>query len=165
VASGSFGTYQEKKCELSFSTSVKYGKQDHQLVVLISTDFDGNYKIESIKKATWKSLNQVAEMASGEEFENSGAIDVTQLLKKDKPFYIAFKYIGEASNNGKPTQRTWQVKDIKLSGKGITNFNIVNNPVNGEKVGWSKTSQGFIYRPSATLIASEGWMVSNKLNN
>ncbi len=155
---------KQEKQVLSFSTSVKFGKQANQLSVLISTDFDGNYSIESIKKATWKSVADKVKLAAGEEFESSGDIDISNMIKKGKPFYIAFKYAGEASADGKPSQRTWQVKDVKFSETDIANFNIMNSPTNGENVGWIKNKLGFVYRPSATLLSSEGWIISNKIN-
>lgn len=161
--SKSISVFQEKPY-LSFSTSVKFGKQNNQLSVLISTDFDGNYIEESIKKATWKNFDTSIKLAAGEEFENSGPIDISNLVKKGQPFYIAFKYTGAASSDGKPTQKTWQVKDVKLSETDVINFNIVNSSLNGENVGWIKNKQGIIYRPNATLIASEGWAISEKVN-
>lgn len=154
----------KEKPVLSFSTSVKFGKQVNQLSVLISTDFDGKYNEESIKKATWQKIGKAAKLATGEEFENSGEIDIASMVKTGKPFYIAFKYIGEAPTEGKPTQRTWQIKDVKISETALTNFNIVNSTTNGEKVGWVKTQQGIVYRPSGTLLSSEGWAISDPIS-
>lgn len=149
-----------EKPTLSFSSSVKFGKQTNQLTILVSTDFSGVNSIEDVQKATWKAIKGI-KLASGEELQESGLIDLSAFVKPDQPFYIAFKYTGEVSGE-KPTQRTWQISNVKLMDAPV-NFQLINHPDNDEKTGWAKSSAGIAFKPAATLKKSEGWAVSAKL--
>jgi hypothetical protein len=116
--------------------------------------------MDEIQKATWTPIKGV-KLASGEELQESGLIDLSDFVESGKPFYIAFKYTGEVSGE-KPTQRTWQISNVKLLDAPVA-FQLVNHPDNDEKTGWAKTSQGIVFKPAATLKKSEGWAVSAKL--
>ncbi|OAQ40781.1 hypothetical protein A5893_07535 [Pedobacter psychrophilus] len=125
--SGKIKIYQQDgKHELSFSSSVKYGKQKNQMSVLISSDFDGNYNEENVRKATWENVAPKVKLSSNDIFENSGPIDVSGLVKKGKPFYIAFKYDGAAHEDN--PQRTWFIKDVKIGDMDIQKLNWLTVP-------------------------------------
>ncbi|WP_026904197.1 DUF5017 domain-containing protein [Pedobacter glucosidilyticus] len=150
----------EEKPVLSFSSSVRFGKQENQLSVLVSTDFNGEYTEESVKKASWVSIANDIKLATSEEIVQSGEIDLQAIVKGKKTYYIAFKYTGNESTEGKPTQRTWTVNQVKIGSQDLTSFNIVNSAINDEKTGWVKTSGGgVVFRPAATLKKSEGWAI------
>ena len=151
---------QSDGIQLSFTSSVKYGSQKNQISVLVSTDFNGVYTIEDIYKATWTKVEQPITYASGESPQESGSIDISSLIKSGKPFYVAFKYTGDASLDEKPKQRTWQINNVKIAGQDITSFKFVNHPENDAKTGWSNLATGgIVFKPAATLKKSEGWAI------
>jgi hypothetical protein len=150
----------EEKPVLSFSSSVRFGKQENQLSILISTNFNGEYTEESVKKASWEVAGKDIKLATSEEIVQSGEIDLQAIINGKKTYYVAFKYTGKESADGKPTQRTWTVNQVKLGSQDLNSFNIVNSSINDEKTGWVKVSSGgVVFRPAATLKKSEGWAI------
>lgn len=101
---------------LYFSTAVQYGSQENQLSVLVSTDFDGVYEMENIKAATWTDITNEYALATGTSATYWGPMELSYLFVKDKPVYIAFRYITlPQDENG--NQRTWRVRHLTLTSK------------------------------------------------
>ncbi|NGF57915.1 DUF5017 domain-containing protein [Parapedobacter sp. SGR-10] len=155
---------QQDKTTLSFDTSVQYGKQSNNLSVLVSSDFNGDYSLESVNAATWEDVTKKVKLATDKVPVGSGNIDLSQKMKAGKPLYIAFKYIGQAS--AKPSQRGWGVSNVTLTQKGETktvaigDFTIVDNKENHEGATWIKGKDLMRFRSNQSVKASESWAIA-----
>lgn len=99
---------------MKFGTTVQYGTQANQLSVLASTDFNGKYAIEDIKKATWVDLTKDYALATSTSLKTWGPKDLKSLLVTGKPVYIAFRYKTlDQKING--AQRTWTIRAFELT--------------------------------------------------
>lgn len=101
---------------LSFSSTVATGTQQNQLSVLVSSDFNGKYNIADIKAANWVDITNRFVLASGSTATASTAQDIFDLVQKNKPLYVAFRYITQPqAENG--IQRNWSVSSVLLASK------------------------------------------------
>lgn len=154
---------QKDKMSVSFKTNVQYGSQSNNLSVLVSSDFNGDYSLESIKSATWEDLTKKVKLATDKEPTKSGEIDLSKNKTTDKPLYIAFKYIGQAS--AKPTQRGWGISDFSFTYNGetktipIKDFTIIDSKENHEGATWIKGADLMRFRSNQSVIASESWAI------
>jgi len=154
---------QKDKTTLSFNTSVQYGSQSNNLSVLISTDFNGDYSLESIKSATWEDITKKIKLATDKIPAESGEIDLAKNLVVGKPLYLAFKYNGQAST--KPSQRGWGISNVTINYKGetktlpIKDFKIVDNKENHEGATWIKGADMMRFRSNQSVKASESWAI------
>ncbi len=155
---------QMKNAKLSFETAVAYGKQQNNLTILVSNDFNGNYELEDIKKAKWVDITSSFALAYDKELEKSGSADLDKYIKKDKPLYIAFKYTGQAT--AKSSQRSWSVDNVVIKSKGadksfsFPDFNIVQGPDNGDGVGFTKSSDtGIRYLAKGSTNETQSWAI------
>ncbi|WP_343701763.1 DUF5017 domain-containing protein [Chitinophaga sp.] len=101
---------------LAFTSAVTGGAQAGQFSVLVSSDFNGNYTdIAAVKAATWTDITARFTLGSTATFAASGTKDVTDLLVKGKPLYVAFRYITKPQQqNG--AARTWMVQGYTFQG-------------------------------------------------
>lgn len=109
--------------QVSFTTAVQYGAQQNQLSVLVSSDFNGSYTMEDIKKANWTNITSDYALATSTTQLAWGPKELKSLLVSGKPVYIAFRYITlPQPANG--AQRTWSIRTFSL--KGSSNLGILN---------------------------------------
>ena len=88
---------------LSFNNAYSY--TGNALEVLISADYSGN---GDPNLATWTSFTGGALWSSGFfEWVNSGPLNLSSFTQNG--VYVAFKYIGSASDGS-----TWEIDDIKI---------------------------------------------------
>jgi hypothetical protein len=106
------------KNSLSFSTQVMFGAQKNNLSIVVSTDFNGDYSMEGINKATWTDITKMFELADSKEWKKSGEADIASLIASGKPFYVGLKYIGNKSSVG-PTQKMWGINEMYFNGKEL----------------------------------------------
>lgn len=155
--------YAQKGTKLSFESSVQYGTQKDNLTIMASTDFNGDFSLESIKAANWIDITKKFNLATEKVPASSGEKDISDLFASNKPLYIAFKYTGKASS--KPSQRGWSVQKLALSHKDVSktfspsDFNIVNNSENHEGAGWNISKLGIMFRSNQSTIASDSWAI------
>lgn len=98
--------------KLSFNSNVNYGSQANQFSVLISTDFNGQYNIGSIKAATWIDITDRFTLpATNNTYVNSGVADITDLRVAGKPMYFVLKYV---YTPGTTVARTWSIQGFNL---------------------------------------------------
>ncbi len=88
--------------------------------IMISNDFNGEYKSEAaIKAATWTDITHRFTLASDNQRTKSGTIDLTRYTKQG-PFYFAFRYISEEYTiAARPP--SWRIYDFRIwgtTGKG-----------------------------------------------
>ena len=155
---------QKDKTAVSFNTSVQYGSQSNNLSVLVSSDFNGDYSLESIKSATWEDVTKKVKLATDKVPAESGEIDLSKSKAAGKPLYIAFKYIGQAS--AKPSQRGWGISNVTFSHKGetktlpIKDFKIIDSKENHEGATWIKGADIMRFRSNQSVKASESWAIA-----
>lgn len=142
----------DKGAIFSFSTAVNDGSQENQLSVFISTDFDGNYNtLESVKSASWINITDSFSLATSSNFTTAGNLDISQYAK-DKPVYIAFKYITEPQmENG--DARNWMIENFNIK----TRDNIYDKPINivvQNQIGFNIVEQDKQKTPSRTTFTS-----------
>lgn len=148
---------------LSFSNAVQYGSQENNLSILVSTDFDGNYDMENIGKATWNDLTKEFQLATDKKFVKSGEVDLSSWATPRKPVYIAFRYIGQES--AKPTQRSWIISKVSVNDGHADNriptqqFTIVDAAENKEGATWLKSDIALRFRSNLSKIKSESWAI------
>lgn len=148
---------------VSFQSSVYYGSQTNDLSVQLSTDFNGKSDFESLKSAKWEDITSLFTYSESKEITPSEEKSISKYVQEGKPLFIAFKYTGKAS--AKPSQRMWIIKSLtaKKAGKKLKTSDVmfINNPENGDNVGWEIWGQGnaFRFRSQMTKQASESWAV------
>lgn len=100
--------------DMSFTTTVQYGGQKDQLSILTSTNFNGNYVIEDIKKATWTDITAEYALATSTTQKTWGPKDLKSMMVAGKPVYIAFRYttLPQAVNGA---QRTWTIRAFEVN--------------------------------------------------
>lgn len=96
---------------LSFNSKRDLGDQENTISLLISSDFNGVMTYEDVKKATWTDLTAKATWPTGTNTDNvpSGKIDLSEF--REKPIYIAFRYIGYEGS----VQRRWDLSSVVLT--------------------------------------------------
>ncbi len=162
---------------MSFSSRVLFGSQLNNLRVMASTDFNGKYDTNSVKAASWTEITSRFTLADAPAGSNStetqsGIVNISDLIQKGKPIYIAYRYVGEKPPGTTATQRTWRVMSFHLSNT-YPNGDVVSlatlftagwvnvdfkNPANFWK---PEVSLGYLnYAPSGSLIESEDWAIS-----
>ena len=106
---------------MGFTSSVQQGAQNNQLSVLVSSDFDGNYNsFESLNKATWTDITNRFALGTNATFRASGDKDISDLVVKGKPIYIAFKYLTRPQAvNG--LARTWMIQSFGIKSTAMFN--------------------------------------------
>lgn len=162
---------------MSFSSWVLFGSQTNNFHVMVSNDFSGLYDTNSVKAATWTEITNRYTLASAPAGGNSGEMpageaNISDLIVKGKPVYIAFRYLGEKPPGTTPTQRTWRVKNFILKNTypdgtmaslssmftaGWVNVDF-KNPNNFWK---QEVALGYLnYAPNSSLVESEDWAIS-----
>jgi hypothetical protein len=147
------------KSSLSFSTQVMFGAQKNNLSIVVSTDFNGDYSMEGINKATWTDITKMFELADSKEWKKSGEADIASLIASGKPFYVGLKYIGNKSSVG-PTQKMWGINEMYFNGKELpsADWKIVNDPNNFEGSGYFRPKAGgIVFKSNLSIIRSESW--------
>jgi len=112
---------------LAFSTSVTVGTlQADPLYVLVSTNFNGDYSnMSSVNAATWTDITSRFSLATTATFKATSA-DVSDLIVKGKPFYVAFKYTNQPQAVS-GVVRQWQIQSLTLASKyKLDNSSILN---------------------------------------
>ena len=99
---------------LSFTSAVTGGAQTGQFSVLASSDFNGQYAdLSAVQAAKWTDITARFALGTSATFLASGAKDISDLLVKGKPLYIAFRYLTKPQQqNG--AARTWMVQSFSF---------------------------------------------------
>ncbi len=160
---------------LSFTSAVTGGAQTGQLAVLASSDFNGQYaNLTAVQAATWTDITARFTLGTSATFLASGAKDISDLLVKGKPLYIAFRYLAKPQQqNG--AARTWMVQSFSfqsitpLGNMAATDmfthaFRLVNsNPATAPARSVASTSRITLLANTFTADndpASENWAIS-----
>jgi len=100
-------------------------EQEDQLSVLISTDFNGKFTDRNIRRANWEDITdrfELSPVTEGDEFLATQA-DISDLVKNNDSFYIAFKYDTPAQTRDKRYVR-WRVRNFNVV--GVSNGDTTN---------------------------------------
>lgn len=103
--------------ELNFGSLLSNAKQKSERYVLLSTDFNGNYKdIGVIQKATWQDVTSHFTLAGSNNETESGTLNLDEFIIPGKPLYIAFRYLcfPITSESGAPS---WRINRLLLNAK------------------------------------------------
>jgi len=170
---------------LSFSSAVNLGTQANQLFVMASTNFNGDYSsITSVRAAAWTDITARFKYGTSTTFLATSA-DLSDLMVKGKPLYIAFKYATKPqATNG--VARQWSIQSLTLASKyKLDNTTILNyadqasagfqlvdeNKTTAPALSTITTSkitlQGNLYDPLAVPVkdpAGENWAISAPIN-
>jgi hypothetical protein len=166
------------KPELEFTSFLNYAGETNTLKLLASADFSGKMDSAGIYGATWTDITARAALATTAADKLSGVIDLTEF--KEKPVYLAFKYLGYKHATLK--QPKWTIKTFVInntvaagvvlpvtatSDLGWTAFDL-KNPTTV----WALPSTGVISIDGTTVSAgviklnddNEDWAISRKLD-
>lgn len=147
------------KMNLSFFTQVIFGAQKNNLAIVISSDFNGDYTMEGIRKANWTEITDQFELADTKEWKKSGVADISKFVAGGKPLYIGLRYIGKSSTVG-PTQRMWGIKDMYVNESPLpsADWKIVNDSSNFTGAEYTRPKAGgILFRSNQSVIRSESW--------
>lgn len=153
------GVAKTGKTNLSFSSQVIFGAQKNNLAIVVSSDFNEDYSMEGIRKATWKDITDLFQLADTKEWKKSGDGDISALVVPGKSLYIGLKYLGNRSSVG-PTQKMWGIKDMYVNGKELPSaeWKIVDDPNNFAGAGFTRPKAGgILFRSNQSIIRSESW--------
>lgn len=172
------------KKELTIKSQVTYGRQTDNLRLMVSSNFDGNYTVESLKAATWTDITSrftwsVSPAGVLGPQTTSPTVDVSDLFVDGKPLFFGFKYQGEATTTGTTTsQRGWRIYDFNLNNTfpdgtvaqiatratgGWQPINVTDAVLANGNSKWVYISTMFYYDPASSLLASEGWYITKAL--
>jgi hypothetical protein len=150
---------------LSFRSLRANGSQPQTLLLLLSTDFKGVVKGDTvatqanIATANWTDITSRAQWSTGGSSAlTSGNIDLSDFASAGKPVYIAFKYQAVAgSTQSKWTISSFNIKNVLADGTSyeIANMNTSTTPYTN--YGVSTFSPGFA---AYTLKNKYNWSVS-----
>jgi hypothetical protein len=87
-----------------------------QLRLLVSTDYNGKYDFASLGSATWTDITSRFNFSTSTAFQQSGSVDISDILVPGKPVYFAYKYttLPQATNG---TARNYQIESFTLTSK------------------------------------------------
>lgn len=105
---------------LSFTTSkpVTLRRQDNQLFIMASTDFNGDYSnFSNIEEATWTDITDRFTLSESITFSPSGEVDISDLIVEDRPLYIGFRYVSYPHDQGRVGN--WHVQNFSLVGRTV----------------------------------------------
>lgn len=161
--------------EMEFSSRVLYGSQVNNMRVVASTNFSGIYDSANIKKGTWADISsrfKLATAANGalSTVTPSGKADISDLVVKGKPLYIAYQYVGEKPPGTSPTQRTWRVQSFSMTNTlpgmpaaslvTLTNASWISVDLINTANKWTVAADMLQFAPNGTLEASEDWIIT-----
>lgn len=91
------GRYMNSSIKAHFDMQMLDGLQEDQVDILLSLDFDGDYSIEGVNRATWQSVADRFELLKPREtrvYQSSGWADFTSFLgnEEEAHFYVAVRY-------------------------------------------------------------------------
>ena len=104
---------------LQFNSQTRAGATlPRNISVLVSTDFNGEYNEQSVKAAKWTDITGRAVLPANTASNAdvmSGEVNLDDLKVKDKPMYLAFRYVSE--NAAGTAQRYWNMGRMFLINK------------------------------------------------
>ena len=104
---------------LQFNSQTRAGATlPRNIAVLVSTDFNGEYTEQGVKAAKWTDITNRAVLPANTASNAdvvSGEINLDDLKVKDKPMYLAFRYVSE--NAAGTAQRYWNMGRMFLINK------------------------------------------------
>src|SRR5699024_3157999 len=119
---------------ISFISSVVYGSQEDDLSIYVSSHFKGGSDISAVREAQWTEITDRPVLAEAEKFVPSGTVDLSDLVRSGKPFFIAFKY--EAPATKAMTQRMWRIHRLQFQHNGeevgLSDWLFINHTDNEE---------------------------------
>ena len=101
--------------DLNFGSLLSNARQMSERYVLLSTDFNGNYKDpNSIRNATWINITDHFRLATSNEETESGTLNLDEFVVHGKPLYIAFRYLHFpiTTESGAPS---WRINRLLLN--------------------------------------------------
>jgi hypothetical protein len=102
--------------EFSFNSNVSGGTSTIKNIrVLVSNDFNSIYDRENVQKATWIDITDKVVLGTTTTNVSSGIIDLTPYQAADKPLFIAYRYLGQDTQNF--SQRTWTIGAFSVKTK------------------------------------------------
>lgn len=163
--------------QLQFTSYLQNKGELNTLRLLGSTDFKGQYDSTGIAAASWTDITSRAVFSSGSDNTASGIVDLSDFITADnKPVYLAFKYLGYASNTLKQpawTIRTFNVQNLLPEGNKLLIGSIdlmlwkavdIKNPTTV----WvpAATGQATINGSGSASanIDNEDWLISKEIN-
>lgn len=114
-----FFSSDEGTLTLQFNSQTRAGATlPRNISVLISTDFNGEYNEQDVKAAKWTDITGRAVMPANTASNAdvvSGEINLDDLKVKDRPMYVAFRYVSEDAAG--TAQRYWNMGRMFLVNK------------------------------------------------
>lgn len=107
-----------KALEMSFSSNCKLNSgtiaPPNQLTILVSTNFSGKYVEADIRAAEWKDITSrftISPLVATDDFLASGVLNLAELAEKNKPIYVAYKYITPPQTTAQ-RHTQWRIRDF-----------------------------------------------------
>jgi hypothetical protein len=83
------------------------------LRIMASTDFNGIYDTTNVKAANWVDITNRAIMSLGLDNTNSGLVDIANFTMLEKPFYLAYRFLGY--NDPVLKQPYWAIRTFGIN--------------------------------------------------
>jgi hypothetical protein len=127
-----------------------------QYKVLVSTDFDGIYKYDNVKAATWTDLSSRFTWGPPAPWQtmwvSSGISNIADVVPMGKPFYVAFKYNVAALPTGTIPGRNWRTNTHFLTVD--TKFGYTSQLANYGGMTWKQVKIDSTLTSASTVTAS-----------
>jgi len=150
------GRVAKYKYLLNFDSQILDGAQENQFTVLVSTDFNGSYTLESVKLANWIDVTSKFRIATHNDnrvLVGSGEQDITDALLNNKQGYIAFRYLARPEiANGK--FNLWRVQNLLLQ---------TESDYNGKISIMAQSAGGWQLVKSSNYEANRGYINTNNI--
>lgn len=127
-----------------------------QVQLMFSTDFNGIYDYENVSAATWYDLSSRFHWAAPApwqtNWEESGAVNIADMLESGRPFYIAYKYVAPAVPTGTVPGRSWRTRSHSL--RVTTEYGHNINLATYATMGWRLVKKDPSLTSSSTVAAT-----------
>ncbi len=127
-----------------------------QAQLMFSTDFNGVYDYENVSAATWHDLSSRFHWAAPApwqtNWEESGAVNIADMLESGKPFFIAYKYVAPPVPTGSIPGRNWRTRSHTL--RINTEYGHTINLATYATMGWKLVKKDPSLTSSSTVAAT-----------
>lgn len=166
------------KPELQFTSFLNNAGETNTIRLLASNDFSGKMDSTGIYSANWTDLTTQVSWATTAADKLSGVIDLSNF--KDKPLYLAFKYLGYKHTSQK--QPKWTIKTFTINNTlpdgavlpvaATTDLGWASFDLKNPTTVWALPSTGIIYIDGTTVSGNlpklnednEDWAITKRLD-
>lgn len=127
-----------------------------QVQLMFSTDFNGVYKYEDVREATWHDLSTRFQWAAPApwqtNWQSSGTVSLVDMLEEGRPFFIAYRYVAPPVPEGAIPSRNWRTRSHAL--RVNTEYGHTVDLASYASMGWKLVKKDTLLTSSSTVAST-----------